>query len=213
MAPSAATTPNLCAMSSWDRRHGGVGRIGLLPFAAFAVHQLRYELAYGARAGDELRATGHSYLHSIVPWLVALVALSVGGFIWSAAGALRGGGAATRRRRSFLGVWAVCAAALIGIFACQETLEGIFATGHPGGFSAVFGDGGWWAVPVAGAVGLLLAVVFHGAWWVVRALGELRRTRLRAGGSLATVTPPPRPACLVAPAPLVAGWSTRGPPA
>jgi hypothetical protein len=195
----------------WGRRRSGVGRIGLLPFAAFAVHQLRYELAYGARASTELRETGHSYLHSVVPWLVALVALTVGGFLWRAAGALRHGVAPSRRRSSLLGLWLICAAALILIFACQETLEGIFATGHPSGFAAVFGDGGWWSVPVAGVIGLLLAVVFHGAWWVVRTLAGLRRSRpafrrvLGPGGRA-------RPTFFTTPAPLVAGWSTRGPP-
>jgi hypothetical protein len=199
-------------MSSWGRRRIGAGRIGLLPFAAFAVHQLRYELAYGARATDELRETGHSYLHSIVPWLVALVALSVGGFLWRAATALRAGVAPSHRRRSFAGLWVICAAGLVLIFAGQETLEGIFATGHPGGFAAVFGDGGWWAVPVAGAIGLILALVFHGAWWVVRALAELRRARPRPRRALAVRTHGPD-TFLLAPAPLVAGWSTRGPPA
>jgi hypothetical protein len=199
-------------MSSWGRRRVGAGRIGLLPFAAFAVHQLRYELAYGSRASAELRETGHSYLHSVVPWLVALVALTVGGFVWQAAGALRGGNAPSRRRRSFLAVWAICAAALIVIFATQETLEGIFATGHPGGFAAVFGDGGWWAVPVASAIGLVLALIFHGAWWVVRTLADLRRRRPPLRGVAAAQIRAAQ-TFLAAPAPLISGWSTRGPPA
>jgi hypothetical protein len=83
--------------------------------------------------------------------------------------ALRAGVTPSGRRRSFLVAWAICSAALVLIFACQETLEGIFATGHPGGFAAVFGDGGWWAVPVDGGVGVILAFVFHGAGWIVRA--------------------------------------------
>lgn len=200
----------MCGMRSRGRLRAGVGRIGLLPLAAFAVHQLRYELAYGPAAAAELHDTGHSYLHSAVPWLVTLLALTVGGFVWRAAGALRGRPAPSRRR-SFAGVWAVCAAALVMIFACQETLEGIFATGHPGGFAAVFGDGGWWAVPLAVAIGLILALAFHGAWWVVRTLAAL--SRRQAGRRSASV--PPRPLArsfLAAPAPLVAGWSTRGPP-
>ena len=54
-------------------RIAGFAYIALLPPAAFAVHQLRYWLAYGSRAGIELQRTGHSYLHSVVPWLVAAV--------------------------------------------------------------------------------------------------------------------------------------------
>ena len=48
--------------------------LALVPAGAFAVHQLRYLLAYGHRAGNELAAQGHSYLDSIVPWIVLLVA-------------------------------------------------------------------------------------------------------------------------------------------
>jgi len=44
----------------------GVGPVVLMPAAAFAVHQLRYYLAYGSAAGAELQRTGHSYLHSVV---------------------------------------------------------------------------------------------------------------------------------------------------
>jgi hypothetical protein len=61
-----------------------VSRFGpavLLPPAAFAVHQLRYLLTYGSDTGVELRETGHSYLHSVVPWLVCLVALAAGCFL------------------------------------------------------------------------------------------------------------------------------------
>jgi hypothetical protein len=32
---------------------------------------------------------------------------------------------------AFAGLWAMCASALVLIFGAQETLEGIFATGHP----------------------------------------------------------------------------------
>jgi hypothetical protein len=200
-------------MRTRGRQWLNLGRIALLPPAAFAVHQLRYELAYGSQASVELRETGHSYLHSVVPWLVALLALAAGGFL------LRASQAFTRRLApralpvSFAGLWAVCVLALIGIFAGQETLEGIFATGHPGGWAAVFGDGGWWAVPVAGCVGLVLATVLHGARWAVRQVARLRTptTPVRRGPRAAPLRPGEvhRPA----PAPLLAGWSSRGPPA
>ena len=44
----------------------------LLPVAAFAVHQLRYTLAYGSRADQVMAMQGHSYLNSLAPWLVLL---------------------------------------------------------------------------------------------------------------------------------------------
>ena len=124
------------------RQRLGIGRIALLPPAAYAVHELRYELAYGVHASAELRSTGHSYLHSVVPWLVALVGLAVGTFLMRAGRAFASRTAPDARHRSLGALWALCALGLIAIFACQETLEGIFATGHPGGWAAVFGDGG-----------------------------------------------------------------------
>ena len=62
-------------------RIAGFAYAALLPPAAFAVHQLRYWLAFGSNAGIELQRTGHSYLHSVVPWVVLLLALAVGGFL------------------------------------------------------------------------------------------------------------------------------------
>ena len=139
----------------------------LMPAAAFAVHQLRYYLAYGSAAGAELQRTGHSYLHSVVPWIVGLVALAVGGFLWSLGRAMAGQRSLPRFTVSFLGLWAACAVSLVAIFATQEFLEGLLATGHPAGLAGVFGFGGWWSIPVAACVGLVLAAVFHGARWVL----------------------------------------------
>jgi hypothetical protein len=55
-------------------RLAGAGSMALLPPAAFAAHQLRYLLAYGGPAGLQLPRTGHSYVHSVVPWPVVLLA-------------------------------------------------------------------------------------------------------------------------------------------
>jgi hypothetical protein len=189
------------------------GRIVLLPPAAFAVHQLRYELAYGSAAGEELRETGHSYLHSAVPWLVALLALAAGGFLLVAGRAFARRVAPRTRTVSFAGLWALSVVALLAIFAGQETLEGLFATGHPGGWAAVFGDGGWWAVPVAGCVGLVLATIFHTARWAVRRIVALRGPAVPAAHPRRSPAPRPRDVAVRAPAPLLAGWSSRGPPA
>jgi hypothetical protein len=199
-------------MRSRARQRVGAGRIALLPPAAFAVHQLRYELAYGSRAGAELRETGHSYLHSVVPWLVALLALAAGSFLLAAGRAFARRLSPRAATLSFGALWGLCVLALVGIFAGQETLEGIFATGHPGGLAAVFGDGGWWAIPVAGCVGLVLAALLFTARWVVARVAARRRPRLTPAGAPPRVARAPvarrRP-----PAPLLAGWSSRGPPA
>ncbi len=196
-----------------------VGRLGsrcgpavLLPPAAFAVHQLRYLLTYGSDTGVALRETGHSYLHSVVPWLVFLVALATGGLLRAVGRALRGHTSPRRFTVSFAWLWLICAAALVAIFACQETLEGLFATGHPGGLSGVFGYGGWWAIPVSVCIGLVLAVIFHGARWVVGEIARRRRRATRLWPGPAVVLRRPVGAEAWAPAALAEGWSSRGPP-
>jgi hypothetical protein len=186
--------------------------VALLPPAAFAVHQLRYWLAYGSNAGIELQRTGHSYLHSVVPWLVLLLALAIGLFLRALGRAFAGHTSPARFTLSLAAMWLVCSAALVAIFACQEFLEGLFATGHPAGWAGIFGYGGWWSIPAAVCIGLVLAAVLHGARWLVR---EVAKRRARP--YLAVIRPVlrpalPRDAVIVCPAPLVAGWSGRGPP-
>ncbi|HTW11839.1 MAG TPA: hypothetical protein VME01_03770 [Solirubrobacteraceae bacterium] len=194
-------------------RVAGFAYVALLPPAAFAVHQLRYWLAYGSRAGIELERTGHSYLHSVVPWLILLLALTIGVFLRALGRAFAGHRSPARFTLSLTAMWLVCSAALVAIFASQEFLEGLFATGHPAGWAGIFGYGGWWAIPAALSIGLVLATLLHGARWLVREVAH-RRTRpyLTAIGLAPRVACRPRDAVLGRRAPLVAGWSGRGPP-
>ena len=195
-------------------RVGRVVPILLMPPAEFGVHQLRYYLAYGpAAVGFELQRTGHSYLHSVLPWLVALIALCVGGFLWSLGRAFSGHLTVQRYARSLLVLWLLCTAGLIATFSAQEFLEGLFATGHPAGLVGIFGFGGWWAIPVAACFGLVLATLFHGGLWVLEkvAASRCRRTR-KARRSWHFLPLPAQVAVLLPPAPLIDGWSGRGPP-
>ena len=193
------------------RSLGQVASLALVPGAAFAVHQLRYWLAFGGHAGAELQAQGHSYLHSIVPWIVLPLALSAGLFLRSFARALGGSYSLPRNTLSFGALWLVCAVSLVLIYASQEFLEGLFATGHPGGLVGIFGYGGWWAVPAALAVGLVLAALFHTARWVLSEVSRRRTERPITVHRSARARAPRGP--LVAPlAPLASGWSGRGPP-
>jgi hypothetical protein len=191
----------------------GYGQVALLPPAAFAVHQLRYVLAYRSGAALELQRTGHSYLHSLVPWMVLLLGLTAGWFLRALGRALSRQTSAARFTLSFTGLWSACTGALVGIFVCQELVEGMFAAGHPAGLIGVFGYGGWWALPAALCVGLVLAAVFHGARWVIDEV--VRRCGDRPADSQRRTPAPlrPRDAVVRAPAPLLAGWSSRGPPA
>jgi hypothetical protein len=190
----------------------GFAYVALLPPAAFAVHQLRYMLAFGGHAGIELQRTGHSYLHSVVPWLVVLLALAAGGFLRALGRAFAGQTSGARFSLSLTALWMASSATLVAIFVCQEFLEGLFATGHPGGLAGIFGYGGWWSIPVAVCVGLVLATVLHGGRWLAREVARRRR-----GARLVVVArdmrvAPPRDAAVVCPEPLVKGWSVRGPP-
>jgi hypothetical protein len=188
------------------------GSVALMPAAAFAVHQLRYWLAFGNRAGLELRQQGHSYLHSVVPWIVLLIAVAIGGFLCALGRAWGGRRSLPRYAVSFVGLWLVCAACLVAIYVSQEFLEGLFATGHPGGLAGIFGSGGWWSVPAALAVGLVLASGFHGARWVLREVAErrARRVAISVWSPLAALAPAVGRVARLAP--VADGWSGRGPP-
>jgi hypothetical protein len=184
----------------------------LVPAGAFAVHQLRYWLAFGSHAAAELQDQGHSYLNSVVPWIVFLLALSIGAFLLSLGRAFGGHSSRSLRSLSFATLWLLCSICLVAIYVSQEFLEGLFATGHPGGLIGIFGYGGWWSIPAAFAVGLVLTAAFHGARRVLDAVAERFRDQrppeLRPIGRIRL----PADAVIPVLAPLASGWSGRGPP-
>jgi hypothetical protein len=198
-----------------DRRSAsrGLAQAGLLAPAAFAVHELRYLLAFGPHAGLELQRQGHSYLHSLAPWIALVAALVAGGFLRALGRAFSGQTSVSRLSMSFATLWLACAACLVAIYVGQEYLEGLLATGHPAGWAGIFGYGGGWAIPVAVCIGLVLAAVYHAADWV---LGEVVR---RYGAAMPSrrrrAQAPVRPGRRThpKPAPVAGGWSGRGPPA
>jgi hypothetical protein len=182
-----------------------------VPAGAFAVHQLRYWLAYGSHAAVELQKQGHSYLHSVVPWIVLLLGVGLGAFLLALGRAFGGRGSLPRYTLSFATLWLLCSAALMAIYVSQEFLEGLLASGHPGGLVGIFGYGGWWSVPAAVAVGLVLSAALHIARRVLCAVAERRSCRPVASRSAARA-PVRWEVLLAALAPLADGWSDRGPP-
>lgn len=190
---------------------GLAARAVLVPAAALAVHQLRYMLAYGTAAGAELTDTGHSYLHSLVPWIVLLMGISAGAFVWALGRALAGKRTPSRRSVSFAALWLACTVCLVAIYGTQEFLEGLFATGHPAGPAGIFGYGGWWAIPAAGGVACVLAAMFAGARW---ALDEVARRAYPVGLHTRRAEPVLFSAQTFGPRlrSLADGWSGRGPP-
>lgn len=143
------------------------GRLALrataaLAVGAFALHQLRYALGYGDAAMQTLAAHGHGYLAIVTPLLAVVAAVAAGQFLAQLASARRSGRAGRDAGR-FGRVWMAAAGVLFATYAGQELLEGALSAGHPGGIAAVVGGGGWWALPLALAIGLVVALVMRGA--------------------------------------------------
>ena len=145
----------------------------LLPLCAFGVHQLRFELGYGSRAGAVLATQGHGYLTSLGPWVALLFALGVGRFLVRVARSL-GGTRSAHPTRSFAALWSAAATSLVAVYVTQEWLEGVFLAGHPAGFAGVFAHGGWWAVPLAALAGLVVAAVLSAGAALVAAVAPAR---------------------------------------
>jgi hypothetical protein len=186
--------------------------LALMPPAAFAVHQLRYWFAFHGLMGLELQRQGHAYLHSLVPWIVLLMALAAGAFLRALGRALGGHCSLPRYTLSFAALWLVCAASLLAIYVSQELLEGTFVTGHPAGLVGVFGYGGWWSIPAALGVGLVLAASFHGARWVLRETAQRHARRPLVVVRAAAAVRPPQGVLLPRMAALAGGCSGRSPP-
>jgi hypothetical protein len=184
----------------------------MIPAAAFAVHQLRYLLAFGPDAGDELREQGHSYLHSLVPWIVLLLGLAAGAFLVRVARAWRTGEGAEHPRRSLLALWLIASAALVAIYAGQELLEGLFSSGHPGGLRGAFGDGGLWSLPAALMVGAALALIVRGASAVVGLAARRRTARDGRARPARGAARPPEAVLAAPPCPLARAAAGRAPP-
>jgi hypothetical protein len=190
----------------------GLGRAALVPAAALAVHQLRFMLAFGGHSGAILARQGHAYLHSWVPWIMLMIGVAVGGFLWCLGRALAGQRSTSRYALSLLGLWVVCATCLVAIYVTQEFLEGLFATGHPAGLPGIFGYGGWWCIPAAAAVGLVLATIFHGARWVLEEIVQRALAAPAVRPRRPSMPGCPRDSWVPRLAPLAGGWSGRGPP-
>jgi hypothetical protein len=182
----------------------------VMPLAAWSVHQLRFLLSYGTGAGRELSASGHSYLTFLMPAIAGLAAIALGGLLLRCARAWRRGAADVSPAHGTRRLWATSVAGLLAIYAGQELLEGLLATGHAPGLAGVFGDGGWWAMPAALAVAALLALGLRG----VRAVESfLARSRPRAPRRSRTFGPRmPSPVALPRRAALARQGAGRAPP-
>lgn len=180
----------------------------LFPAAAYAVHQLRYELGYGSGSANALTAQGHGYLDSLAPWIAVLLALGMGSFLTRLARAAAG--RPTReQRRSFAALAAVAWALLFAAYAVQEWLEGIFAVGHPAGLAGIFGHGGWWAIPLAGAAAIVVAAVL---WLASVAIEVVSKPTIRIAIAAKLASVRPEAVSLARLSPLARCLAGRAPP-
>jgi hypothetical protein len=160
--------------------------------AALGVHELRYVLAYGERAGDELAHQGHGYLMTLTPLVGVVLAFALGGLL---TGLARSG---ARERAVALRVrklWPLATAGLLAIYGTQEVLEGMLSSGHPDGVAALFTGGGWIAVPLAVVGGLVVALAVRVAELVQRHSAETAHIVIawivRLGAPLGLISPVP----------------------
>jgi hypothetical protein len=178
----------------------------LVALGGLIVHQLRYLGAYGGEAGRELAAQGHGYLGQLTPLVIALALAGVAGCLVRAALTGRAG-----RKRGPLGATAVFAGAILATFAVQETVEGFIFAGHLDGLDAVFGGGGWLAVPLALVLGFAAALLDAGLGRLESALAALAPARHRSRRA-AVVARRPQPVFLPRISPLALGAARRPPP-
>jgi hypothetical protein len=179
----------------------------LLALGAFALHQVRYLAVFGGSSPAELARQGHGYMGDA---LAPLAVLSLAGLI---ATLIRGTEGAARVRTSLARSVGLFAATLLAVYVCQESLEGLLASGHPGGPAAFLADGGWVALPLALAIGLGCALLARALEGVEVAIARTHwprgRRRARARSSR---RPQGRPAATPI-SPLAFGLARRPPPA
>ena len=178
----------------------------LVALGALIVHQLRYFGAYGGDAGSQLAAQGHGYLGQLTPLVIALALAAVAGCLVRAA--LTGRSGRARSRSLATGVFA---GAILATFAAQETIEGFLFAGHLDGLGAIFGGGGWLAVPLALALGLVSALIETGLGRLELALAGFAAPRHVARRPRARVLRPPA-IFLPRISPLALGAARRPPP-
>jgi hypothetical protein len=179
----------------------------ILAVGAFALHQLRFLIAFGDSSSAELAQQGHRYMSELLAPIAVLVLAG------ALATLLRGTEGASPTRAPLVRRIAVFTAALLSIYVGQESLEGILAAGHPAGPAALFAHGGWIALPLAGAIGALSALLARFLERVERAIAVVHATRpqrSRAPASRGRALPARGPS--LPSTPLAFGLARRPPP-
>jgi hypothetical protein len=139
---------------------------------AFALHQLRYLLAFGSGSA-EITEHGHRYMTDLLPAIAVLVLAG------AVATLIRGTEGASPARASLARRIAIFAGALLAIYLSQESLEAALFAGHPAGPTTLLTHGGWLALPLALAIGTLSAFLARALEGVERAIALVHAIRVR----------------------------------
>lgn len=133
----------------------------LLSGGVFAVHQLRYLFAYGHESHQALRAQGHAYLTLLLPAVVIALTLCAASLV----AALVLGDRRTNEHAppNWRRLWASSTGLLLLAYVVQESLEAALEPGHALGLAVLAGRGGWIALPLVIAIGLMVALLLVGA--------------------------------------------------
>jgi hypothetical protein len=183
----------------------GLRLAAVLALGAFALHQLRYLIAFGGSSSAELARQGHGYLEGALPILGVFAASAlIATLVRGRRGAALARGSLWRRAAAF-------AIALLAVYATQESLEGVLATGHPGGFGALLAGGGWLALPLSLSLGALAALLLGALERVERSIAPRRRAQLRRAPRTRGAARPQASLRLTS-APLAFGLARRPPP-
>jgi hypothetical protein len=168
----------------------------LIGAGSYAVHQLRYALTPASGAPVE----AHAYLAPVGTVVVGLLLFAL------AAGLARIAGGCVDEAPDVRRLWAGTSASLMAVYFVQESIERLIAHGE-----SPFSDGGWIALPLALAVGLVIALVTRGAAAASEVAAAARRAPAIALGESALDT-----LLAVGPAPAVRvvarHQAARGPP-
>jgi hypothetical protein len=182
----------------------------LIAVAVLVLHELRYLIGYGADAGAALTTQGHGYLPAVSAGAFVLLALGVGRLLLAFRRALRSATAGSVPPFGLLWLAAICA--LLTVYCSQELLEGLLSTGHPDGFAALAVNGGWSAIPLAIALGGVVALLLRGAAAAEALVAARGRRRVCPDGARSPRMRPPGDARLIPRAPLATHLAGRAPP-
>jgi hypothetical protein len=179
----------------------------ILALGAFALHQLRYLIAFGGSSSAELAQEGHRYMSDLLPPVSVLALAAV------VATLIRGTEGTSTTRAPLARRIAVFAGALLAIYVGQEVLEGLIASGHPEGVAALLAGSGWIALPLAATIGTLAALLARALEGVERAIAVIHAERpLRARPPAVRGSALPARGISLLSAPLAFGLARRPPP-